>query len=83
VSGRSALDAGPVNQRRRSRCWVGGEFSSVAPQDGVRCGDLDLHLLCCAADALDAATADLALLADVADEPALITDVLVRSSSPR
>jgi hypothetical protein len=39
--------------------------------------DLDQYLLFCAAESLDAATADLALLADVADEPALPTDVLV------
>jgi hypothetical protein len=39
--------------------------------------DLDLHLLFCAAESLDAATADLALLADLADEPALLTDVVV------
>jgi hypothetical protein len=39
--------------------------------------DLDLHLLFCAAESLDAATADLALLADLADEPALLTDALV------
>jgi hypothetical protein len=45
----------------------GGQFSPVAPPDGVTHPDLDVLLLCCAADSLDAATADLALLADVAD----------------
>jgi hypothetical protein len=38
---------------------------------------LDLHLLFSAAESLAAATADLALLADVADDPALLTDVVV------
>ena len=38
---------------------------------------LDRHLLLCAAEALDAATADLALLADLAVESALLTDMLV------
>jgi hypothetical protein len=56
---------------------AGGEHSLAAPQDGMTSTDLDLHLLFCAAESLDAATADLALLADLADEPALLTDVLV------
>jgi len=38
---------------------------------------LDRHLLLSAAEALGAATADLALLAGLADEPALLSDVLV------
>jgi len=37
---------------------------------------LDRHLLLCSAEALEAANADLALLADLADESALLTDVL-------